>query len=86
MEVTHSEVEQYNQNHSADCEIGELKKRYRQKMLRKKLPKRVWDYGFVHQAEVLSRIYRGMTRRTGIEEVTGKTPDISEWLEFDFYD
>ena len=54
--VTHLEAEQSHQNHAAEREIGELKKRYRHKMLRKKVPKRVWDYGFVHQDEVLSRI------------------------------
>jgi hypothetical protein len=29
---------------------------------------------------------RGNDRRTGYEEVTGQTPDISEWLDFEFYD
>ena len=48
-------------------------------MLCKKVSKRVWGYVFVHQAEVLSRISIGTTGRTGLEEVTGNTPDISEW-------
>ena len=46
----------------------------------------MWDYGLVHQAGVLNRIARGKSGRTGIEEITGQTPDISEWLDFDFYD
>jgi hypothetical protein len=29
---------------------------------------------------------RGSNGRTGYEQITGKTPDISEWLDFDFYD
>ena len=29
---------------------------------------------------------QGMDSRTGYEEVTGQTPDISEWLDFEFYD
>jgi hypothetical protein len=29
---------------------------------------------------------RGSDRRTGYDEVTGLTPDISEWLDFEFYD
>jgi hypothetical protein len=29
---------------------------------------------------------RGKTGRTGYEDVTGETPDISEWVDFDFYD
>ena len=53
--------------------------------MQKKVPKRVWVYGIVHQAGVLNRISRGKTGRTGIEELTGKTPDISESIDFDFY-
>ena len=55
-------------------------------MIKKGAPKIVWDYGFVHQAGVLSRLARGRNGQTGIEEVTGNTPYISEWLDFDFYD
>jgi hypothetical protein len=29
---------------------------------------------------------RGSDGRTEYEEVTGQTPDISEWLDFEFYD
>ena len=29
---------------------------------------------------------RGREQRTGIEMVTGETPDISEWIDFEFYD
>ena len=84
--MTHSEAERSNQNHAAEREIGELKKSYKQKMIKKGAPKRVWDYDFFHQAGVLSRLARGRNGRTGIEEVTGNTPDISEWLDFDFCD
>ena len=55
-------------------------------MIKKGSPKRVWGYGFVHQSGVLSRLAWGQNGQTGIEEVTGNTPDISEWLDFDFYD
>ena len=67
VDLTHSEAEKSKHNHAEDRDISDLKKRYRQKMLLKKVPKRVWDYGFVHQAEVLSRISRGTTGRTDIE-------------------
>ena len=66
--------------------IGELKRQYRQKMIQKGAPKRVRDYGFFYHAGVLNQIARGRSGRTGIEEVTGTTPDISKWLDFDFYD
>ena len=31
-------------------------------------------------------ISRGRDRRTGYEEVTGETADISEWIDFGIYD
>ena len=37
-------------------------------------------------SEITNRTARGPDARTPIEEVTGNTPDISEWLGFDFYD
>ena len=55
-------------------------------MMKKKVPKRLWDFGLVYESELLSRMARGNDRRTGYEEVTGQTPDISKWLDFEFYD
>ena len=52
----------------------------------KRVPKNLWDYGLVHQDGILTRIDRGKMGRMGIEEVTGKMPDILEWLQFYFYD
>ena len=49
-------------------------------------PARLWDYGIVHIAEVQSLLARGPDQRLGIEKVMGQTVDISEWLNFDFYD
>jgi hypothetical protein len=75
-----------NQNHAAEREIGFLAKRWKLRMTKKKVPKRLWDFGLVYESELLSRMARGNDRRTGYEEVTGQTPDISEWLDFEFYD
>ena len=81
-----SEVGRSNQNHIAEREIGELKKRWRSRMLKKKVPTRLWDYGLVYESNILNRITRGSQQRTGLEVVTGETPDISEWIDFEFYD
>jgi hypothetical protein len=40
----------------------------------------------MYESELLTRMARGNEHRTGYEEVTGQTPDISEWLDFEFYD
>ena len=55
-------------------------------MIEKQIPKRLWDYGLVYESELLSRLPRGKDGRTGYEIITGETPDISEWLDFEFYD
>ena len=55
-------------------------------MIKKNMPKRLWDFGLIYEAELLSRMARGDDRRTGYELVTSQTADISEWLEFEFYD
>jgi hypothetical protein len=85
-ELKRSEVGRSNQNYAAEGEIGELKKRWRNFMLRRKVPARLWDYGLVYEANILNRIPRGTQHRTVIEVVTGETPDISEWVDFEFYD
>jgi hypothetical protein len=75
-----------NQNHQAEREIGFLAKRWKLRMTKKSVPKQLWDYGLVYESELLSRMARGSDPRTGYEEVIGQTPNISEWLDFEFYD
>jgi hypothetical protein len=43
-----------NQNHQAEREIGFLAKRWTLRMTKKKVPKRLWDYGLVYESELLS--------------------------------
>ena len=87
IDLTYAEPERKNQISPVDVEIRELQKRTRSKMVRKNVPSRMWDYALVHTAEVMQFIPRSRLRgRTGYEEVTGRTPDISEYLDFDFWD
>ena len=53
-------------------------------MTQKAVPKRLWDYGIVYESEILSRISRGHNGRTGYEELTGNTPEIGDWLDFEY--
>jgi hypothetical protein len=55
-------------------------------MRENQVPTRLWDYGLVYIAEVQSLLARGAEQRPGIEKVMGQTVDISEWLDFAFYD
>jgi hypothetical protein len=54
-------------------------------MPKRKVPPRLWDNGLVYETNILNRISCGQQQRTGIEIVTGKMPDISEWIDFEFY-
>ena len=74
------------QNHKAEREIGLLKQRWRRRMADRQIPQRLWDFGLVYEASLLRRVARGQDRRSGIERLTGETPDISEWADFDFFD
>lgn len=70
----------------AEPRIGDLRKRWRDVVASKSISPRLWDYGIVYEAEILSRICRGSDKRSGLEVITGDTPDISQWLDFGFYD
>ena len=74
------------QNHRAEREIGLLKQRWHRRMVDCRVPRRLWDYGLVHESGVLSRVARGHDSRSGIERLTGETPNISEWIDFQFFD
>ena len=67
----------------------EMRKKWFCVMLRKKVPHRLWDYGLKWVAKIMQRT-AGLTGSlnycTSIEEVTGETRDISEYLDFEFYD
>ena len=73
--------------HPIDLEIRELKKRVQHKMMEKAVPERLWDHALLHAAKIRQFLPRDQLKgRTAIETVTGKTPDISEYCDFDFYD
>jgi hypothetical protein len=65
--------------------IGELRRKWRGRMAPRGIPARLWDYGLVYEAELMSRTARGPDSRPGVEIVTGDSVDISEWLDFEFY-
>ena len=86
IQMHYAEKGRKNQNHHAEGEIGILKTRWKNQMGAKGVPSRLWDYGLVYESEILSRISRAPNERSGIEQLTGETPDISEWLDFSSYD
>ena len=87
LKINGRQTEPYSpwQNRAEDS-IREVKRRWKKRMIKRRVPKRVWDFGLVYEAEILSRVARGKDQRPGIERITGDTCDISEWTDFEFYD
>jgi hypothetical protein len=83
-----SETERSNQN-PAEGTIREVRKRWYRQMFRTNCPRRLWNYGLPHICALmrLTASYAGRLQgRTPLEAITGETPDISEYLDFGFYD
>jgi hypothetical protein len=82
------EPERPNQN-PAEGVIRELRKRWFRIMVKKRVPRKFWDYGIRWVAETMQRTATSagsMGINIPLENVTGDTPDISEYLDFGFYD
>ena len=87
IDLTYAEPERKNQISPIDVEIREIRKRTHNKMKGRNVPRRLWDYCLTHQSKVRQFLPRNkLNGRSAFEQVTGKTPDISEYLDFDFYD
>ena len=57
--------------------------------VKKNIPDRLWDYviNYVCETENLAvNSSRYSDGRTPFEIITGETPDLSEYLDFEFYD
>lgn len=86
-----SEPGMHNENPVEGC-IRELRRKWYRIMIRKKAPKELYDYGlrWVSETSSLTHTTAG-SRNIGegsipLTQVTGETPDISEYLDFGFYD
>ena len=51
-----------------------------------RIPKRLWCFALVYDARILSMTARGRDGIPGLERITGETCNITEWLDFTFYD
>ena len=80
----------YTEPHSPwqnKCEniIGVISKKLKARRARRRIPKCIWDYHIVWEAQVYTRTVH-KNNHTSLEALTGDTTDISEWIEFEFYD
>ena len=72
----------------AKASIREHKKQVQQIFQRTKASRRLWDFLVVYVAEIRSRTAHpsfDLHGRTPYKVITGNTPDITEWLEYEWY-
>ena len=83
-------TEPYRPNHNfAEGVIREIRRKWFRVMVRKSVPQRLWDFGLQWVCDIQNRTAssaRGLDGRCPLERVTGETVDISEYLDFGFYD
>ena len=83
-----TETKRPNQNSVEGC-IRELQQRWYRTMFRTYCPKSLWSYGIPYVANIMpitASFAADLQGRTPLEALTGETPDISQCLDFGFYD
>ena len=83
-----TEPDRHNQN-PVEGVIREIRRKWFRTMVRRRVPRKLWDYGMRWVCEIMrltSTTAGGLDGGTPLEHVTGETPDISEYLDFGFYD
>ena len=83
-----TERERSNQN-PVEGVIRELRKRWYREVFRTYCPRRLWSYGYPFVAKIMQLTASNAGKlqgRTPLEYMTGETPDISEYLDFGWYD
>ena len=66
---------------NAEIVIKIIKGKVKRRKVQRNIPMRVWDFGMVCEAKIYSRT-AGKYGRPSLEQLTGDTVDISEYLEF----
>ena len=83
-----TEPHRHNQS-KVEGVVREIQKQWFRIMLKKKFPRRLWDYGVKWVCKVMqctASMSGDLSRRTALEQLTGETTEISEYLDFTFYD
>jgi hypothetical protein len=88
--INHKITEPERPNHNfAEGLIREIRKKWFRIMVKKKVPKQLWDYGFGWVCEIQNRTSnttRGLNGQCPLKKITGESVHITEYLDFGFYD
>jgi hypothetical protein len=84
--ILHWQTKPYSpwQNRAED-QICEIQRWWKLLQQRKGVPPRLWDCAMVHIAKLMNFKARGRNGQTGHEEITGDTPDILQYVDFNVY-
>ena len=88
IDINLTEPDRHNQS-KVEGVIRELRKRWFWVMLKQWVPNCLQDYGIRWVCEIMQCTASNSGRlhgRTPLEQLTGETPNISEYLDFSFYD
>jgi len=90
-QIRHHAAEAGMHNQSpAEGVVREVRRRWYRVMFAKKVPSVLWDYGVRWVCETMSRTHLMSHRVDGggvpLQSIVGETVDISEYLDFGFYD
>ena len=83
-----TEPDHHKQN-PAEGVIHEVRRKWYRVMVRKRVPTRLWDYGMSWVTDIMSLTYTSAGDINGCiprSRLTGETAEISEFLDFGFYD
>jgi hypothetical protein len=84
-----SEADLHNQN-PAEGVIGKIRQKWYRLMVWQRVPKQLWNYGGMRYISDISSLTHTTAGSLGgvipLQQVTGETPDISEYWDFGFYD
>ena len=83
-----SEPDMHNQS-PAEGVVREVRRKWYRVMFKKRVPEMFWDYGMRWVCAIMNRTHVRSHRVDGgipLQQVTGETVDISEYLDYGFYD
>ena len=88
--VDYHVTEPFRPNYNfAESVIREIRKKWCRIMVRQRVPRRPWNYGLRRVCDIQNRTAnssRGLGGKCPLEKMTGESVDISEYLDFGFYD
>lgn len=87
LRVISKSIEPYTPSaNKAEGAMRQLKSKIKRRMVKRNIPRKLWDFVAENEAAIISLTARGDDGRPGLESLTGDSVDISEYVDFEMYD